>query len=203
MKIIQAHISIDWLETELQILQRLERYGRTAYKSEAKINRDSAEAFVKMIIKKGHLSVLEHVSVSARVTTDRGVSHEIVRHRIGVSYTQESTRYCNYGELGELTFILPTFLKGKSSTDPIYQLWLSSAEGSAQTYLRMLALGATPQEARSVLINSLKTEIVMTYNLRAWKHFFDLRTSLAAHPDMQDIAGQLLWEFKRHIPSIF
>jgi len=131
-----------------------------------------------------------------------GNSHEIVRHRIA-SYTQESTRYCDYGKDGKLTFIMPTFLKSRSDQDPLYKVWHSSMETAERHYLGMLEMRAKPQEARSVLPNSLKTEIVMTMNLREWKHFFDLRTSLAAHPDMQDVAGQLLGGFKRHLPSIF
>lgn len=203
MKIIESFISVDWIESSNKILRRLESYGRTAYKSEDKINEKSAEKFIRMIVKRGHLSVLEHVSVSVRVICDRGVTHEIVRHRIA-SYTQESTRYCNYakGKYGcELTFILPSFLKDRSGK--LYSAWLVAMIKAEATYLDMIRMGAKPQEARSVLPNSLKTEIVMTMNLREWLHFFKLRTTPSAHPDMQVVANMILREFKIHLPVIF
>lgn len=203
MKILGPSIEIDWIESGPDMLKRLEIYGRTAYKSEDKIDKDSAAHFIAMIIRRGHLSVLEHVSVSVRVICDRGVSHEIVRHRIA-SYTQESTRYCNYsgGEFGgELTFILPSFLKDRSGV--LYQEWLAAMRGAGRAYLAMIGYGAVPQEARSVLPNSLKTEIVMTMNLREWLHFFKLRTASNAHPDMQVVANMILNGFRDHIPIIF
>lgn len=203
MKILESSIAVDWIESGSEILRRLERYGRTAYKSEDRINDNSAIDFVKMIIKRGHLSVLEHVYVSVRVICDRGISHEIVRHRIA-SYTQESTRYCNYalGEFGrELTFILPSFFKNK--TGARYQEWLTNMRIAERTYRAMIGYGAKPQEARSVLPNSLKTEIVMTMNLRTWLHFFKLRTAPDAHPDMQVVANKMLDEFRAHIPVVF
>lgn len=215
MKVIEPYVEVDWVESGADMLKRIERYGRTAYRSEDKITEDSAARFVKMIIVHGHLSVLEHVSVSVRVICDRGVSHEIVRHRIA-SYTQESTRYCNYAKGkfgGELTFVLPSFLyEGAeaalhtppgSSTGTLYEQWREAMLDVERTYLCMIALGATPQEARSVCPNSLKTEIVMTMNLREWLHFFSLRTSSAAHPDMKITANQILSEFQGHIPVIF
>ncbi len=205
MKIIDPKTTVEWIETEEQILKRLERIGRTAYKSEHKITKDSAVDFVKMIIKRGHLSVLEHATVSTRVICDRGISHEIVRHRIA-SYTQESTRYCNYSKdkhKSEITFVLPYFLREVSIDDFAYVKWHDTVAMCEQTYLIMVACGYTPQEARSVLPNSLKTEIVMTMNLREWQHFFKLRTALAAHPDMQIIANMILCDFRQKLPSIF
>lgn len=198
MKIINLSTEIEWLESGREILDRIEKAGRTAYKTKLK---DSAE-FVKMIMGRGHLSVLEHVSVSARVICDRGVSHEIVRHRIA-SYTQESTRYCNYSEDrfgNELTFIRPSFLTVDSQR---YTLWLTAMQHTEHIYFKLIDEKWQPQEARSVLPNSLKTEIVMTMNLREWLHFFALRTSKEAHPDMQVIAKDLLGKFQEHIPVIF
>ena len=157
---------------------------------------------MKMISGRGHLSVIEHQSVTVRVICDRGVSHEIVRHRLA-SYTQESTRYCNYtkGKFGsEITVIEPCFW---SKDDEKYKVWKKTIEQIEAGYNKLIELGATPQEARSILPNSLKTEIVITMNLREWRHFFTLRTSPAAHPQMREVAIPLLKEFQRLIPVVF
>jgi thymidylate synthase (FAD) len=194
--VIESNIDEDY------ILKQIELAGRTAYKSEDKITEDSSKDFVGMILKRGHLSVIEHQSVTVRIICDRGVSHEIVRHRLA-AYTQESTRYCNYskGKFGnEITVIEPVFW---DKDDEKYKVWRSAMKHSEICYNRLIELGATPQEARSVLPNSLKTEIVITMNLREWRHFFTMRTSQAAHPQMREIAVPLLSEFKRRIPIIF
>ena len=201
MIIIQPSATVEWIESSAEIMLRLERCGRTAYKSEDKITEGSATKFIQMIIRRSHLSVLEHVAVSARVICCRGVSHEIVRHRIA-SYTQESTRYCNYGEHDDgVTFIAPSFLE--DAEKPAISYWYIAMEDAERAYLGLLRLGRIPQEARSVLPNSLKTEIVMTMNLREWLHFFKLRTSSAAHPDMRIVAKLLQTEFQLHLPVIF
>lgn len=184
------------------LLRHIELCGRVCYKSEDQITGDSAEKFVRNIIKRGHESVLEHASFSVRFIVDRGVSHEIVRHRLA-SYSQESTRYCNYSkeEFGdEITVIEPCFMK---RSDDGYVFWLSSCGCSEKSYFAMLRYGKSPQEARSVLPNSLKTEVVMTANLREWRHFFRLRTSLAAHPQMREVTVPLLKELKQIIPVVF
>jgi len=194
--VIESHLNGDY------ILKQIERAGRTAYKSEDKITEDSAIKFVSMINDLGHSSVLEHQCVTVRVICDRGISHEIVRHRLA-SYTQESTRYCNYtkGKFGnEITVINPCFW---DENDEKYLIWKQTIESIEVAYNKLIELGATPQEARSVLPNSLKTEIVMTMNLREWQHFFILRTSSNAHPQMREIAIPLLNEFKKRIPFIF
>lgn len=201
MKIIKASFVIeDCIDGEV-MLQKLERAGRTCYKSEDDITIDSAKRFVKMIIERGHESVLEHEKVTVRIICDRGVTHEIVRHRIA-SYSQESTRYCNYSDDkfgSEITVIEPCFCKG----DTTWRVWDWAMEHAEKSYLQLLKLGATPQEARSVLPNSLKTEIVVTMNLREWRHFFKLRTSNKAHPQMREIARPLLVEFTTRIPAVF
>lgn len=205
MKIIKPRMEVLWTEAGDVMLRRIEIAGRTAYKSEAGISQDSSREFVKMIVARQHLSVLEHVVVSARVVCDRGISHEIVRHRIA-SYTQESTRFCNYSDErfgGEIAFVLPSFLYEKAEEDPLFGKWRHAMLEAERTYLEMLRLGAKPEEARSVLPNSLKTEMVMTMNLREWRHFFSLRTSPSAHPDMQIMAKVLLVEFRSHIPIVF
>ncbi len=181
-----------------EILKNLERYGRICYKSEHKITPDSAQKFVAMILKSGHESVIEHEKVTVRVIFDRGVTHEIVRHRLA-SYSQESTRYCNYKSLG-VQFIKPFFFADNKEK---YQIWLNAMRACEEAYNALIDAKATPQEARSVLPNSLKTEIVITYNLREWRHFFRLRCSRRAHPQMREIAVPLLQEFQKRIPIIF
>jgi len=155
-----------------------------------------------MILDLGHESVIEHEKVTVRVICDRGISHEIVRHRIA-SYTQESTRFCNYskGRFGnEITVIKPCFWDDGSKE---YKIWRDAMENAERAYMELIKLGAKPEEARSVLPNSLKTEIVITMNLREWRHFFKLRTSKRAHPQMREVATSLLQAFKERIPVIF
>lgn len=182
-----------------KILKNLERYGRTCYKSEAKITPDSAKEFVARLIKMGHESVIEHEKVTVRIICNRGVSHEIVRHRLA-SYSQESTRYCDYYKKGQIQVIEPLFFVN----DPLkYKIWKEAMEAAEKAYNQLRELGATPQEARDVLPHALKTEIVVTYNLREWRHFFKMRCSPAAHPQMREIALPLLKEFQKKIPVIF
>lgn len=146
--------------------------------------------------------MIEHEKITVSIICDRGVSHEIVRHRIA-SYSQESTRYCNYSndKFGnELTFIKPCFW---NESDSCYVLWKKQMQAIEDTYFQLISNGAQPQEARSVLPNSLKTEIVVTMNLREWRHFFNLRTAKGAHPQMQEISYLILAEFKKLVPIIF
>ena len=185
-----------------KILQKLERCGRVCYKSEDKITEGSAEKFIGMILKSGHESVLEHEKLTVKFICDRGVTHEIVRHRIA-SYSQESTRYCNYSKDkfgNELTFIRPCFWADDSEE---YAVWKQAMEEIEKTYVKLISLGAKPEEARSILPNSLKTEIVCTMNLREWRHFFRLRTAEMAHPQIREISVALLDELKKRIPVIF
>lgn len=202
MKIIKASATlVSTLDTD-EVMRLLERAGRVCYKSESNIADGSAEKLLSNIIKRGHESVIEHFSVTFQIVCDRGVSHEIVRHRLA-SYSQESTRYCNYssGKFGnELTFIEPCFWS-KDSRE--YDLWRRAMEAAEQSYLRLIECGASPQEARSVLPNSLKTELYMTANLREWRHFLKLRTSTAAHPQMREVALQIKDILKNKLPIIF
>ena len=191
------------------MLKKIERIGRVCYKSEDKITEDSAEKFVRGIIKRGHESVIEHQSISVKVVCDRGVTHEIVRHRLA-SYSQESTRYCNYtdGKFGgQLTFIDPCTGVGwdMDNDDDIekFNVWHSAMWEAEGHYNALITAGATPQEARSVLPNSLKTEIVMTMDLREWRHFIRIRDDAAAHPQMQEVAHMIAKEFKERYPVFF
>lgn len=186
----------------MSMLKKLELCGRVCYKSEENITTESAIKFIGNILKSGHESVLEHEKITVRIICDRGVSHEIVRHRIA-SYSQESTRYCNYSKdkfNGELTFIKPCFW---DEDDIKYQKWLKAMQNVEDMYLELMDEGALAQEARSILPNSLKTEIIVTMNLREWRHFFRLRTSEKAHPQMREVAIMILEQFKEQIPVVF
>ncbi len=190
-----------------EILKLIELAGRTAYKSEGRITESSAEKFIANIIERGHESVIEHFNITVKFITDRGITHEIVRHRL-VAYTQESTRYCNYSKLG-MEFIKPPFWgpgaprgKGQYSTR-FYQTWCDHMRECERVYNLLINNGATPQEARSVLPNSLKTEIVCTTNVREWRHILKLRCSKAAHPQMRQLMIPLLREFKKNLPILF
>lgn len=206
MKVIKAGYEIMTDLDGKAILEHIERCGRVCYKSEDKITNGTAKRFVTSIISRGHESVLEHASFSVRFIVDRGVSHELVRHRIA-SFSQESTRYCNYGNTdGGCTFILPSFFgtgMGMASNSLVYKEWKAACKRCERTYLNLLKMGATPQEARSVLPNSLKTEVVMTCNLREWRHFFKLRCSGTAHPQMREVTIPLLIDVARNIPVVF
>ena len=185
-----------------EILNKIERCGRVCYKSEGKIEEGSAERFVENLIKRGHEAVLEHASITVKFVVDRGVSHELVRHRLA-SYCQESTRYCNYAkdDFGsEITFIIPDYLDYKSEG---WNIWKDTMKACEDAYFKMLNFGLSPQEARAVLPNSLKTEVIMTANIREWRLFFKLRTANAAHPQMREVTRPLLDELKELIPVVF
>ena len=202
MKIIEPYVELINAPDYKTLLTTIEAAGRTCYKSEDKITDGSAEKFVAGIIKRGHEAVLEHCSFTVKFICDRGVSHEIVRHRMA-SYCQESTRYCNYGKgkFGEeITVIEPCFWPEGSD---LYWAWKNACLISEQCYFSLLKSGATPQEARSVLPNSLKTEVVMTANIREWRHFLKLRCPVAAHPDMRVVANMLLTLLKQTYPVFF
>jgi thymidylate synthase (FAD) len=186
-------------------LRKIERCGRVCYKSEDKIGENTYEPFIRGIIKRGHESVLEHCAVTAFVVCDRGVTHEIVRHRIG-SYSQESTRYVNY-KTGMNAIDTPFWKNedGEMTFDELekWQVWTDAMKHCEEAYKKLIELGAKPEEARSVLPNSLKTEIAITYNLREWRHFFTLRCSKFAHPQMRQVAVMLLKQMKELMPVIF
>lgn len=189
-----------------EILTAIEIAGRTCYKSEDKITADSAAEFVKMIVNRGHFSVLEHRIISVKFTVDRGITHEIVRHRIA-SFSQESTRYCNYnrGKFGsELSIIdIAPHLKGFENDLQIRDAWVDAMQSAEKHYNKMIELGASPQIARSVLPNSLKAEIVVTANMREWREIFRQRTAPAAHPQIREVMKPLQAELQLKLPEVF
>ena len=191
------------------ILSNLERYGRTCYKSEDKITDKSASKFCRMILTRNHLSVIEHESMTVRFICDRGVTHELVRHRLA-SFSQESTRYCNYS--GGVMFVIPPWVDmqpGEYYTIPVglsplaSREWFHAVHQSESSYQRLLHEGWSPQQARSVLPNSLKTEIVVTANLREWGHIFRMRCDKSAHPQMQELMIPLRDHVSNILPELF
>jgi thymidylate synthase (FAD) len=202
MKVIKPSVEIVDVFDGLDVIRKLEMCGRVCYKSEGKMNEASPFKFIQNIINRGHESVLEHFSFTVKFICDRGVSHEIVRHRIA-SYCQESTRYCNYSkdDFGsEITVIEPCFLIPGTKA---YADWYTLCLNAEIAYFNMLDWGCSPQEARAVLPNSLKTEIVMTANIREWRHFFKLRAAKAAHPQMQQVAIPLLLFMRGQMEPVF
>lgn len=218
MKVIKAGYEIltPISEGGIDELKHIERIGRVCYKSEGNITEDgeSAKKFVKMLIGRGHEAMIEHSSLSVKFTVDRGVSHELVRHRIA-SFAQESTRYVNYSldKFGnEINVIdiengiaLDNKMKNMDANTivAIMDEWRLAMEDTEKHYMKMMELGATPQIARSVLPNSTKTEIIITANYREWRNFFKLRTAKTAHPSMREVTISLLRELKEKIPVIF
>lgn len=196
MKLVAESVRVITADDPIAKLKRIERAGRTCYRSEDKVTPDSYKQFISRMIEKGHDSVLEHESISVLVTCDRAVANEIVRHRIG-SYCQESTRYCRYDQ-GDLAFISPF----KSGTDE-FETWKSAMREAEACYCRLLDYGASPELARSVLPLSLSTSLYITFNIRQWRHFLSVRTSVAAHPQIRVLSDEILGQLRDYIPLVF
>lgn len=197
MKIIEQSHEI--IQIPSNTLELIELAGRTCYKSESMITDGSAEEFAKMIISRDHESVIEHISVSVRFITNRGVTHELVRHRL-CSFCQESTRYVKYSD-SNMEFIMPVWFN--TWTDEQQKIWKDSLQKSELAYIDLLKSGSRPELAREVLPNSLKTEIVVTANLREWRHIFKLRCSKAAHPQIRALMIACCNDFMNKIPILF
>lgn len=229
MKLIKQSFEILTEKSDFaRMLTDIEKAGRTCYKSEDKMTDETNVNFVKALIKSGHESVIEHRSFTVKFICDRGVSHEIVRHRLA-SFSQESTRYCNYSKDkfdNQLTFIIPCWtnipetnvddhedlhlwLAGEfEDYTPTQEegIWLTAMLDSELSYSWLITTACKnwqPQQARSVLPNSLKTEIVVTANLREWRTIFKQRTAKVAHPQMRELMCPLLDEMKQLLPVVF
>jgi thymidylate synthase (FAD) len=186
MKIVPMSVEVvyprnqdDWLfEARL-----IEREGRLAWRTESKQTDISYTDMIRLLLEHQHESVLEHTRVTVELTTDRGITHELVRHRTGIAFTQESTRYCNYGKK-DIEFIEPHF-KNRAERD----IWRFAMEAAETAYQRLTNdYSVPPQLARSVLPNSLSAKIGITANLRQWRHMFRLRLlgiSGPPHPQMR------------------
>jgi len=196
MQVIQQ--SWSWVFKPSNCLEIIENAGRTCYKSEDKIDAGSSEKFARMLLRHGHGSVIEHGVASVRFITNRGVTHELVRHRIA-SFSQESTRYVRYD--GQMEFIQPVWWVSWSETEK--KAWENAMQAAEKTYQLLLRSGSRPEQAREVLPNSLKTEIVMTANLREWIHVFNLRCSKASHPQIRALMLACKQGFREAIPVFF
>lgn len=241
MNIIRASYQImkpdlDAPDAAMKVYRDIEESGRVCYQSEAAMTEESGEKFVRTMVRNGHDAMLEHTTMKVRFTVDRGVSHELVRHRL-CSFAQESTRYCNYSKNkfgNEITVIEPCFydsipekekelcrralhdpfdveanefiLNGITDLHRRYARWYDDCLTSERDYIMMLELGATPQEARSVLPHSLKTEVVVCTNMREWRNIFKLRAAGehgTPHPQMLEVMVPLLNECKLKLPALF
>lgn len=203
MKIVNPSVEIITPLNQDEILKHLEQCIRVCYKSEHKITETSAPDFIKRIIKSGHEAAIEHFSITVKFVTDRATANEITRHRLA-SYCQESTRYCNYSDAqfgNEITFVPPISPEEEPEG---YKAWIESCKQAEQVYFKMLnEFGMAPQDARSVLPLSLKTELFMTANLREWRYFLKLRGSKRAHPKLAILARILHFILNKKVPVLF
>ena len=190
----------EWLQKPIKPLETIELAGRTCYKSEDRITEGSAEKFVQMIVNLGHETVIEHVSASVRFVTNRGVTHELVRHRLA-SYSHESTRYVRYS--GGLVFIKPVWWDDSEYPESRKENWKKAMEAAEKGYLKALEEGDKPEQAREMLPHAIKTEIVVTANLREWRHIFNLRCCKKSHPQIVGLMRDCLKGFNEEIPVIF
>ena len=234
MKLIKPSYKIITKIDGEEILKEMELAARTCYKSEGKIEYEevpsqigeeditdsiviakSARVLIPKLIERGHDAMLEFGgAITVKFICDRGVSHELVRHRIA-SFAQESTRYCNYGKGDHIQFIIPCWLNIEEGEYPAKifvsaeqsidteNCWFHQMRSSENSYNFLIKSGWSPQHARSVLPNSLKTEINVSANIREWRHIFRQRTSKAAHPQMRELMIPLLKEFQQKIPILF
>jgi len=201
IKIIEPRVEyyLNWDYEEL--IKFLERSGRTCYKSEDRITPDSAEKFIKMIIKRKHESVLEHVNLSVLFIGSRAFSHQLVRHRIGVAYSQESMRFCNYNKNEELEVICPSSIKYHKEA---FKTWKYMMETDYRCYRSMIEEGIKPEDARFVLPNGVKTEVFTTMNIRQWRHvFYDRALNPHAQWEIKELMQDVLKTFYKKYPVLF
>ena len=212
--ILKPGFEIFFNKPVVEMYKSIERIGRTCYKSEDRITDTSHITFLKSLINRGHEAMIEHESITVKFTVDRGVTHEMVRHRIA-SFAQESTRYCNYSNDKYGNEVSVIDIADAIKLDPkmrhmtadeifaILEVWSDAMNDAEKHYLKMLELGATPQIARSVLPNSTKTDIWITANIREWRNIFKLRADTPAHPQMREVMIPLLMELKEQAPLFF
>ncbi len=197
-KIISINGSDPHESAGIKALQRIEWCGRISHRSEEQQGPDSWDRFLRaVVLQHGDWSIVEHTSASVDMLVDRGITHEIVRHRL-FSFTQESTRFVNYEKK-----MPPSFIRPQTMNDDSINEWERGIEACESAYKTLLAAGQPPQIARSVFPNALASRIIVTGNLRNWRHFLLMRTTREAHPQMREVTIPLLAEFKAKIPILF
>lgn len=201
MKIIEPIVEVEKVDYN-KIMKNLERACRTCYRSEDKITEESYKTLLKNCINRGHESILEHEKITIRMICDIGVYKDLTRHR-HASFSIESTRYCNYGKdkfENQIKFIEPVNIEKNTE---LYEEWKTSCEEIEKHYIKMVELGATPDQMRMILPHSTAALVTMTANIREWKHIFSLRCTKHAHPAVEQIMIPLLLHFKQNMPEIF
>lgn len=203
MDIVMPYASIQDVadrQAGILLLKKIEWCGRISHRSEDAQSAESWERFLRaVVLGHGDWSIVEHASVTVDAVVDRGITHEWVRHRLG-AYTQESTRFVNYEKKMPPRFIIPP---GLDMNSPACNAWESALTEAEMSYRAMLAAGVSPQIARSALPNALASRLIVTYNLRAWRHFLLMRTTKEAHPQMRQVTIPLLADFQTRIPLLF
>lgn len=201
MKIIEPIVEVEKVDYN-KIMKNLERACRTCYRSEDKITEESYKTLLKNCINRGHESILEHEKITIRMICDIGVYKDLTRHR-HASFSIESTRYCNYGKdkfENQIKFIEPVNIEKNTE---LYEEWKTSCEEIEKHYIKMVELGATPDQMRMILPHSTAALVTMTANIREWKHIFSLRCTKHAHPAVEQVMIPLLLHFKQNMPEIF
>jgi thymidylate synthase (FAD) len=190
----------------IRLLRKIEWCGRISHRSEDQRTNISYDRFIRaVVIGHGDWSITEHASATVDFLVDRGITHEIVRHRIA-SYTQESTRFVNYEKKMPASFICPTEIISTHEADEnshLNGIWNSLIDQCELAYKRLVQNGCKPQIARSVLPNALASRLIATMNLRTWRHFFIMRTCKEAHPQMREVTIPLLKQFQECIPILY
>lgn len=207
MNIVQPYarlMDVESSEQGIALLKKIEWCGRISHRSEETQTADSWDRFLRaVVLGHGDWSIVEHASVTVDMLVDRGITHEVVRHRL-FAFTQESTRFVNYEKKMPPSFVRPDIASGHvddHTTD--FKVWIKAVDACESAYKELLASGYTPQIARSVFPNALASRIIITGNLRNWRHFLMMRTTKEAHPQMRQVTIPLLEEFKAKIPIIF
>ncbi len=201
MKIIEPVVEIEKVDYN-KMMKNLERACRTCYRSEDKITEESYKTLLKNCINRGHESILEHEKITIRMTCDIGVYKDLTRHR-HASFSIESTRYCNYGKDkfdNQIKFIEPVNIEKNTK---LYEEWQKTCEEIEKHYIKMVNLGATPDQMRMILPHSTAAEVTMTANIREWKHVLSLRCTKHAHPAVEQVMIPLLLHLKKNMPEIF
>ena len=200
MKIVKPWVELEKIDG-IKVMKNLERAAKHCYRTEGNITEDSYDHFLRNCINRGHESVLEHEKITVRICCDVGAYKDITRHRFA-SFSIESTRYCNYSKNkfgNEISFIEPCNIDDKE----LYNDWKNCMENIENTYNKMAAEGALPDQLRLVLPHSTAAELTMTANIREWRHIFSLRADKHAHPSIQQFMIPLLIYFKQQMPALF